>query len=253
MARYEFATHRLFVEDPLAPDARVPLAPEAFNYLAHVLRMPEGGRVLLFNGRDGEFEGTFTLTGKKAGAVQVGARTRPQDRPGRITLAFAPLKSARLDYLVQKAVEMGAARLVPVLTRRTQMRGTRPDKLRAWAIEAAEQCGILSLPRIDPEVALEAFLDRHPPEETIIFCDEDAGVADPVAALRAGVPEARHSGGLTLLIGPEGGFEEGERARLNARPNVIRLSLGPRILRADTAAVAALAALQIALGDWRAD
>lgn len=249
MARYEFATHRLFVDAPLATDARLPLTPEAFNYLAHVLRMPEGGRVLIFNGRDGEFEGTFGFAGKKSGLVHLGAQTRLQDSPGRITLAFAPLKSARLDYLVQKAVEMGAARLVPVITRRTQARGLRPEKLRAWAIEAAEQCGILSLPAIDPEITLDAFLDRQPADQSVVFCDEDADTADPVAALRQANPQ----GSITLLIGPEGGFEAGERARLVARPGVIRLSLGPRILRADTAAVAALAALQIALGDWRAD
>ncbi|MCU0818964.1 MAG: 16S rRNA (uracil(1498)-N(3))-methyltransferase [Beijerinckiaceae bacterium] len=249
MARYEFATHRLFIDAPLMPDGQVALTPEAFNYLAHVLRMPEGGRLLVFNGRDGEFEGTFHLMGKKAGAVHIRVQTRPQDASGRITLAFAPLKSARLDYVVQKAVEMGAAGLVPVLTRRTQIRGLKPEKLRAWAIEAAEQCGILSLPEIVPEVTLEAFLDRHPAVNTLVFCDEDAEIADPVAALR----QANPAGPLTLLIGPEGGFDEAERARLVARPNVIRLSLGPRILRADTAAVAALAALQIALGDWRAD
>lgn len=249
MARYEFATHRLFLDAPLAPAARLPLSPEAFNYLAHVLRMPEGGRLLVFNGRDGEFEATFHLTGKKAGAVHIRVQTRPQDAPGRITLAFAPLKTARLDYLVEKAVEMGAARLIPVLTRRTQMRGVRPEKVRAWAIEAAEQCGILALPTLEPETTLQAFLSSHPAEETLIFCDEDAEIADPVAALRQVNPQ----GPLTLLIGPEGGFTEEERVALVARKNVIRLSLGPRILRADTAAVAALAALQIALGDWRAD
>ena len=249
MARYEFATHRLFVEAPLAREARIPLTPEAFNYLAHVLRMPEGGRLLVFNSRDGEFEGTFQLTGKKAGAVHIGVQTRPQDRPGRITLAFAPLKSARLDYLVQKAVEMGAARLAPVLTRRTQMRGLKPEKLRAWAIEAAEQCGILCLPEIAPEMTLDAFLDLQAADSTLIFGDEDAQVSDPVAVLRQVDP----AGPLTLLIGPEGGFDEAERARLLARKNVIRLSLGPRILRADTAVVAGLAALQIAIGDWRAD
>ncbi len=129
------------------------------------------------------------------------------------------------------------------------MRGLKPEKLRAWAIEAAEQCGILSLPAIEPEVALDVFLDRQPSDHTLIFCDEDAETADPVAALR----QANPAGPVTLLIGPEGGFDEAERARLVARKNVIRLSLGPRILRADTAAVAGLAALQIALGDWRAD
>ncbi|MCA3593685.1 MAG: 16S rRNA (uracil(1498)-N(3))-methyltransferase [Methylobacterium sp.] len=249
MARYEFSTHRLFVEAPLAPEARIPLTPEAFNYLAHVLRMPEGGRLMVFNSRDGEFEATFHLLGRKAGAVRLRVQTRLQDRPGRITLAFAPLKSARLEYLVQKAVEMGAARMVPVLTRRTQMRGLKPEKLRAWAIEAAEQCGILSLPEIAPEMTLDAFLDLQATDSVLIFCDEEAQTSDPVAVLRQVDP----AGPLTLLIGPEGGFDESERLRLLARKNVIRLSLGPRILRADTAAVAGLAALQIALGDWRAD
>lgn len=249
MARYEFATHRLFLASPLAPEAEMPLSPEAFNYLAHVLRMPEGGRLLVFNGRDGEFEAEFRLAGKKAGRVRLRGQTRPQTVPGRIALAFAPLKSARLDYLVEKAVEMGAARLVPVLTRRTQLRGLKPEKLRAWAIGAAEQCGILSIPEIEPEVTLEAFLAAQRIGDSLIFCDEDAAIADPVIALRQAKPEGR----LTLLIGPEGGFTAEERAMLVARENVIRLSLGPRILRADTAAVAALAALQIALGDWQAD
>jgi 16S rRNA (uracil1498-N3)-methyltransferase len=144
---------------------------------------------------------------------------------------------------------MGAARMVPVLTRRTQMRGLKPEKLRAWAIEAAEQCGILSLPEIAPEMTLDAFLDLQATDSVLIFCDEEAQTSDPVAVLRQVDP----AGPLTLLIGPEGGFDESERLRLLARKNVIRLSLGPRILRADTAAVAGLAALQIALGDWRAD
>ncbi|CAN1501418.1 16S ribosomal RNA methyltransferase RsmE [Rhabdaerophilaceae bacterium] len=247
MARYEFATHRLHVEAPLATGLSVPLLPEAFNYLAHVLRMPEGGRLLAFNGRDGEFRAVFRFTGRKSGEIVIEDQSLPQTLPGRIHLAFAPLKAARLDYMTQKAVEMGAASLTPVLTRRTQVRGLKPERLRANAIEAAEQCGVLALPEIAAETALEAWLDCLPGRDSLIFCDEDAPLSDPVGALRqASTAEAIH-----VLIGPEGGFDDSERKALISRPNAIRLALGPRILRADTAAVAALAIVQAALGDWR--
>lgn len=247
MARYDFATHRLFIPEDIAPGRPVPLTPEAFNYLAHVLRMPEDGKLLAFNGRDGEWRAEFRFSGKKAGIIVPVEPVRAQTVLGRIHLAFAPLKAARLDYMVQKAVEMGAASLVPVLTRRTQVRGLKIEKLLANAIEAAEQCGILAIPDILPEVTLERFLAGHPPAKSLIFCDEATEIADPVAVLRAAEPD----GPVTVLIGPEGGFDESERQMLLARRGVIRLSLGPRILRADTAAVAALAAVQIALGDWR--
>ena len=246
MARYDFATHRLHVDAPLAVGNRVALVPEAFNYLAHVLRMPEAGKLLTFNGQDGEFLATFHLAGKKSGELRIGEQTRPQSQRGRIHLAFAPLKVARLDFMIQKAVEMGAASLTPVLTRRTQVRGLKSERLRANAIEAAEQCGVLALPDITPEIALDAWLDRLPPCDALVFCDEDASIADPVAAVR----EASPTGPIHVLIGPEGGFEEGERKALLARQTAIRLSLGPRILRADTAAVAALTVVQIAAGDW---
>jgi 16S rRNA (uracil1498-N3)-methyltransferase len=247
LARYDFATHRLFIPADLVPGTPVPLAPEAFNYLAHVLRMPEGGKLLAFNGRDGEWRAEFHFSGKKAGVVVPVEPVRAQTELGRIQLAFAPLKATRLDYMVQKAVEMGVASLLPVLTRRTQVRGLKSEKLEANAIEAAEQCGILAIPAILPERTLERFLAERSPQTALIFCDEDAEIADPVAALRAADPQ----GPVTLLIGPEGGFDETERQMLLARPGTIRLSLGPRILRADTAAVAALTAVQIALGDWR--
>lgn len=247
MARYDFATHRLFIHDDIAPVKPVPLTPEAFNYLAHVLRMPEGGKLLAFNGRDGEWRAEFRFSGKKAGVIIPVEPTRAQTSLGYLHLAFAPLKAARLDYMVQKVVEMGAASIVPVLTRRTQVRGLKSEKLLANAIEAAEQCGVLAIPSILPEVTLERFLAAQPPETTLVFCDEDMAIADPVVQLRAASPR----GPVTVLIGPEGGFDESERQMLLARPGVIRLSLGPRILRADTAAVAALTAAQIALGDWR--
>jgi 16S rRNA (uracil1498-N3)-methyltransferase len=249
LARYDFATHRLHVDAPLRPHQAVALTPERFNYLAHVLRMPEGGKLLAFNGEDGEWQAQFRFAGKKSGEIVPLEEVRPQTVPGRIHLAFAPIKSARLDYLIQKAVEMGAASLTPVLTKRTQVRGLKPQKLRAHVVEAAEQCGVLSLPGLEPEVPLDRFLSGLSSEQTLVFCDEDAGIADPVAALRAAAP----SGPIAVLIGPEGGFTDEERSAIVQAGRVIRLSLGPRILRADTAAVAALAAVQIALGDWRSD
>lgn len=247
MARYDFATHRLFVEDDLAAGKPVPLGAEAFNYLAHVLRMPEGGKLLVFNGRDGEWRAEFRFSGKKSGQIVPGELTRAQTGLGGLHLAFAPLKAARLEYMVQKAVEMGAASLTPVLTKRTQMHGLKREKLLAHTIEAAEQCGILTLPEIRAELTLDRFLASRLLETSLIFCDENAEIADPVAMLRAANPQ----GAVIVLIGPEGGFEAAERETILNQRGVIRLSLGPRILRADTAAVAALAAVQIGIGDWR--
>ena len=245
MARYEFATHRLFVEAPLAAGIAVPLGPAAINYLLHALRMPDGARLLAFNGRDGEWEARLDLSRRKSPALVPVASTRAQPLPSPLVLAFAPLKSARLEYAIQKAVEMGAGTLQPILTERTQTRGLRADKLRAYAIEAAEQCGVLALPVIAAEAPLETFLATLRPEDLRIVADEEAPVADPVAALRAAAPGTRP----VVFIGPEGGFTEAERTRLLAETPLVRLSLGPRILRGDTAAVAALALVQAVLGD----
>ena len=164
---------------------------------------------------------------------------------------FAPLKHARLDYMAQKAVEMGASRLQPVITRHAQVARVNLERLRANAIEAAEQCGILTLPEIGAPLTLERMLAARDPARLLVFCDEDAEVKDPVAALRRRAPARRRGVPLAVLIGPEGGFAADERAALLALPNVVRLSLGPRILRADTAAVAALALVGAVLGDWR--
>jgi 16S rRNA (uracil1498-N3)-methyltransferase len=175
-------------------------------------------------------------------------QTRAQDRASDLQYLFAPLKRARLDYTVQKAVEMGAARLQPVITRYTQVERVNADRMRANAIEAAEQCSILTLPRIDEPTTLDRALAALEPARTLVFCDEDAPVGDPLAALAT--LRRRESVPLAVLIGPEGGFAPEERGRLLARSNTIRLALGPRILRADTAAVAALALVQATLGDW---
>ena len=183
-----------------------------------------------------------------SGAEQlvVETQTRPQQPPTRVRYAFAPLKHARLDYMVQKAVEMGAAALCPVLTQHTQVSRINLERMRANVIEAAEQCGILSIAAVEEPVSLERFLQAREAGRLLVFCDEDAEVASPVAALEAARPKA--AAGIDVLIGPEGGFSDGERALLLAQVDVARLSLGERILRADTAAVAALALVQAVLG-----
>ena len=246
--RYDFSSPRLFVDHPLAPGALVPLGRDQAHYLGTVLRLRQGSAVLAFNGRDGEWRTTFTPSGRASASLTLDAQTRPQTPPGGVEYLFAPLKHARLDYLVQKAVEMGAAALLPVLTRRTQPTRLNLERMRANAIEAAEQCGILALPRICEPVRLVELLAGWPASRLLIFCDEDAPVADPLAALSAPPPHRE----VAVLIGPEGGFDDDERRALVALPCRIRLSLGPRILRADTAGVAALALVQAVLGDWRA-
>jgi 16S rRNA (uracil1498-N3)-methyltransferase len=250
MARYDFRTTRLFVEASLGPGARVALDAGQANYLRNVLRMRDGDRVLVFNGRDGEWRASVALEGRRETAVRVAEQTRPQPGSGNLHYLFAPLKQARLDYMVQKAVEMGASRLQPVTTRHTQVARLNMERMRTNAIEAAEQCGILTIPELPEPVALMSAVEALEPSRLLVFCDEDAEVADAVTAL------ARHrpSGGplpLAVLIGPEGGFADDERAALLRHPRVVRIALGPRILRADTAAVAALALIQAVLGDWR--
>jgi 16S rRNA (uracil1498-N3)-methyltransferase len=249
MARYDFRTPRLFVEAALAPAARVALAREQANYLVNVLRLPAGAAVLAFNGRDGEWQATLAAEGKHRFALLVGEQTRPQPQPWDLHYLFAPLKHARLDYMVQKVVEMGATRLQPVLTRHTQVERVNLERMRANAIEAAEQCGILAPPEVGEPVTLQAAIGRHDPARLLIFCDEEAEIRDPVAALAQARRAEREP--IAVLIGPEGGFADEERATLVKLPRVVRLSLGPRILRADTAAVAALALAGAVLGDWR--
>jgi len=248
MPRYDFRSPRLYVEPPLAAGAAIALTAPQTHYLKDVLRLGPGDTVLAFNGRDGEWQGRLAPAGKRAAALHLDAQTRPQTTGSDLHYLFAPLKRARLDYMVQKAVEMGVARLVPVMTRHTQAERVNVERMRANAIEAAEQCGVLRIPTIAAPVALDRALGELAPERLLVFCDEDAPVADPVAALAAvaGAPA------LALLIGPEGGFAPEERERLLAHKRVVRLALGPRILRADTAAVAALALVQAVLGDWRA-
>jgi 16S rRNA (uracil1498-N3)-methyltransferase len=262
MARYDFRTPRLFVAAPLG--AGLTVAPEAgqIHYLTDVMRMTAGDPVQVFNGTDGEWKARLAGVKRKT-VLEVEVQTRPQPAPGRLHYLFSPLRRARLDYMVQKAVEMGVSHLHPVMMRYTQAERVNLDRMRANAIEAAEQCGILAIPDIAAPLDFADALAALDPACHLVFCDEDAPGGDPVAALRADLGVARDpsqdtpedapqdSTALAVVIGPEGGFADDERAMLLRRPGTSRIALGPRILRADTAAVAALAVVQAAAGDWR--
>lgn len=249
MPAYDFTSHRLYIDAALAPLALLPLDRAKANYLVNVLRLRADAGVLVFNGRDGEWRATLTLEGRRGAHLVAREQVRPQPPAGDLHYIFAPLKHARLDYMAQKAVEMGASRLMPVRTQHTQATRVNLDRLQANAVEAAEQCGVLNLPQVAPERPLREILQDWDAARLLVFCDEEAQVADPIAALRAAGPHV----GLSVIIGPEGGFDAAERALLRAVPGVVRLSLGPRILRADTAAVAALALVQATLGDGAAN
>jgi 16S rRNA (uracil1498-N3)-methyltransferase len=246
MPSYDFHSPRLYVKENLEEGALIGLERGQAHYLTHVMRLKTGDGVLIFNGRDGEWLACIEPA-KRAASLRIGAKTRDQTAAADLHYQFAPLKSARLDYMVQKAVEAGVSRLQPVITRHGQVARVNLERMEANAIEAAEQCGVLALPDIAPPLALPRLLTEREPDRVLIFCDEAAEVANPIEALSA---VARQSP-LAVLVGPEGGFADDERALLLKAPNVVRLSLGPRILRADTAAVAVLALVQAVLGDWR--
>ena len=246
MPQMDFSAPRLFVEASLAPGETVALERNQSNYLGNVLRLAAGDAILVFNGREGEWQASIGGR-KRPDSLTIIAQTRPQDRLPDIAYVFAPLKHARLDYMVQKAVEMGASSLQPVLTRFTQVSRVNSERMRANVIEAAEQCGILSLATVAEPLTLERYLGQRDGLRLLVFCDEAAEVADPLQALRG---EQLASGGIDILIGPEGGFAQEERGILLRQQRTLRLALGPRVLRADTAGVAALALVQAALGDW---
>lgn len=238
---------RLFVRDRLAEGAAVGLSANQAHYLRHVLRLDKGARVALFNGIDGEWTGRVDGFGKGWASVALDGRRRPQGDEPDLWLLFAPIKHGRIDYLVQKAAELGVSRILPVLTDFTQVARVNTDRLAANAVEAAEQTGRLSVPEVAEPSRLGAVLGAWDPARRLMLCDE-SGRGGPVnevlSALAPGGPWA-------VLIGPEGGFSEAELDALRKLSFVIPVSLGPRILRADTAAVAALACWQAALGDWR--
>jgi 16S rRNA (uracil1498-N3)-methyltransferase len=238
-------TPRLYVEAALAGGVTVALSREQTHYVANVMRLKAGGALRLFNGRDGEWLGTIQTLARRDCTVACSDRMAAFRPAPDIDYLFAPLKHARLDYMAEKATEMGVRRLRPVFTERTVAGRVNLDRLRANAIEAAEQCNLLSVPEVLAPVAFADLLGAWQPMRHLVFCDEAGTIADPLAALRA-VPR----GPLGLLVGPEGGFSEPERAALLNCRFVTAISLGPRVLRADTAAVAGLTLLQAVHGDW---
>lgn len=244
--RANFRMQRLFTAADLAPGAEVAASEDQYHYLAHVLRAEPGLDILLFNGRHGEFRARVDFPTRKRILFSVLEQTRPQPVQPDLVYLFAPLKVGRMDYLVQKAVEMGAGVLQPVQTQHTQGKIGSIDKIEANVIEAAEQCGILAVPEVRPPQKLADLLQAWDGTRRIIYCDEGDEGQNPVPVLK-GLTETQ----LALLIGPEGGFSEEERRLLRSLPFVTAIPLGPRILRADTAAVAALAVVQVVLGDWK--
>jgi 16S rRNA (uracil1498-N3)-methyltransferase len=237
---------RLFVTNNLGPGEAIVLGTLQSHYLLHVLRLRQGAEVLAFNGREGEWRAVIGALRKSGCEIEVKEQVRTQSKGQDIHYVFAPLKQARLDYMVQKAVELGASLLQPVVTDHTAVFRVNMDRMTANAIEAAEQCGILAVPNVAPPLKLGAFLEACERERTIVFCDESAPVASPLPALAA--IEGRK---IAALIGPEGGFSANERKKLLSMENVCPLSLGPRVMRADTAAVAVLSLINAVLGDWR--
>jgi len=234
---------RLYVDHPLAAGQAVPLSPDQSHYLTGVMRLAVGAGVLLFNGRDGEWRASLTVAGKRGAIATCEAQTRPLQMPPDLWLLFAPIKKARTDFIVEKAVELGVQRVLPVQTRRTNAERLRQDKMTAHAIEAAEQCGATYVPEVADLVPLDRLLRQWPEGRRLYWCDETA-LGRPATLTPVSGPAA-------ILIGPEGGFDPGEIQRLRGLPYVVPLSLGPRILRADTAAVAAITLWQAACGDWR--
>jgi 16S rRNA (uracil1498-N3)-methyltransferase len=238
--------HRLFVANDLSREREIDLDPAQAHYLLHVLRLSEGTPLLVFDGKHGEWAAEISSARKRACRVTLTGKVREQTLPQDLHYAFAPLKHARLDYMVQKAVEMGASVLQPVITARTAVSRLNLERVRANTIEAAEQCGVLTVPGINAPVKLETLLETYKNRRVIVFCDEQAPTASPLDAIKK--LEGKK---LLALVGPEGGFSIDERELLLSKNFVCPVSLGPRIMRADTAAVAILALLNAVWGDWR--
>lgn len=235
---------RLFVDHPLTEGQTVPLNKDQSNYLFAVMRLKEGAFVALFNGVDGEYQAEVTTANKRGGTLVCHAQSKPLQMPPDLWLIFAPIKKARTDFIVEKAAEMGAAKILPVSTDFTNSERIRQDRLQAHALEAAEQCGGTYVPEVTELQKLDALLAGWDESRQIMFCDEALVGAAEVLGAASGDKWA-------ILIGPEGGFSEAERSKLHALPYAHPVSLGPRILRADTAAVAALTVWQQHLGDWQ--
>ncbi len=246
MPIHDFNAERLYIDSPMKADVAVSCASDKAHYLLNVLRLKAGDAILIFNGRDGEWRARLTDVAKRRCSLVPEEQVRGQENGPDLVYLFAPVKRSRLDYMVQKAVELGASQLQPVFTRRTIAERVNLERMRANAVEAAEQCGILRVPEVSEPVQLKAMLDSWDAGRRIIFCDEAADQADPVAILGRLNP-----GPMAVLIGPEGGFAPEERDALNVQAFTTPIPLGPRIMRADTAAVAALALVNAVVGDWK--
>lgn len=239
-------TIRLFVEAPLEAGGEFECTRAQTNYLVNVMRLGDGAEILVFDGRQGEWRARLCRQRRSQCCLQILEQTRPQSEGPDIHYLFAPVKRARLDFMVQKATELGVAALRPVMTRRTEARRVKQERMRANAIEAAEQCGVLRIPQVLEPLSLDKLLEAWDPARRIIYCDEQAPVTSPLEALRPLAP-----GALAVLTGPEGGFDATEQAHLRALAFITPISLGPRVMRADTAGIAALSLLNAVLGDWR--
>lgn len=249
MPRTHKTLRRLFLDTDLATGAQVSLDKAQSNYLLNVLRKKSGDELIVFNGRHGAFMAAIAAASKREASLQLREQTAAQTPPNDLWFGFAPLKSARLDYTIQKATEMGVGFIQPIITQYTQVNRLKTDRMQANAIEAAEQCEVLSVPQILPETSLKALLDAWPDQHAdriLILADEGETSTGPLQTLAE-----RPAGRYGLLVGPEGGFSDEERTLLRAQSFVVPLSLGPRVLRADTASVAALALIQSSIGDWR--
>jgi 16S rRNA (uracil1498-N3)-methyltransferase len=241
---------RLFTEAELSAGADTELTEAQAHYLRHVMRRVDGAPLLLFNGRDGEWKADLSLRGKKGAAAQVTEQTRPQVVEPDVWLCFAPVKRARIDYIAEKATELGIAVLQPVLTQHTAVERVNVERLRANAVEAAEQTERLSVPEVRAPIDLMRLLGEWPGERRLLMCDETGG-GPPIAEVLAGLDDVARAAPWAIVIGPEGGFAERELTALRRMKDVTAVGLGPRILRADTAALAALACWQALVGDWR--
>jgi 16S rRNA (uracil1498-N3)-methyltransferase len=243
--RANYKLQRLFMQGALIEGAACALNETQTHYVLTVLRKEDGAEILAFNGTDGEWLCKLQRDGKKRALLLPQSQTRLQPNPSPLRFLFAPLKVGRVDFIVEKATEMGAATIEPVITAFTQNRHVSVEKFQRWALEAAEQCGVLAVPEIAQPRTLEAALDGWNAKVPLIFCDEDSPFDNPLSALAT-----LKRGPMAVLVGPEGGFSDAERIMLRGLPFVTAIPLGPRILRADTAAIAALAVVQASIGDW---
>ncbi len=244
-ASYDFSAQRLFIDSDLSPDHIYSCDSSQANYLLNVLRMKAGDNIYVFNGRDGEWKAAIESGKKNKCTLEIVEKVREQTKAQDIEYLFAPVKRARLDYMIQKATELGVSALKPVITHRTIVERVKEDRMKANAVEAAEQCGILNIPEVYQPVKLSKLLDNWTGERVLVHCDEAAEIKSPIERL-----SMLKKGPISILIGPEGGFDTQERERLRGLKNAVSLSLGPRIMRADTAAIAALTLVNAVLGDW---